>query len=123
MYELARVMVLLCQFTAHAVNLTLTSERDFHENQLGESLCLHNGISAFNCHLSWSNWVKFGKCGLNVIPLSTLEVWKNESWGRHMSLNGINEFYTVFTPFGSYLVCNTSVLSGIMKIGGFVSIL
>lgn len=40
-----------------------------------------------------------------------------------MSQNGINEVYTVFIPFGSYLVCNTSVLSGFMKIGGFVSIL
>jgi hypothetical protein len=39
-----------------------------------------------------------------------------------VSLNGINQFYTIFIRFGSYLVCNKSVLSGFMKIGAFVSI-
>jgi hypothetical protein len=38
MYELAHVMVLRCQCIAHTVNLTLSSEGAFHENQFGDSL-------------------------------------------------------------------------------------
>lgn len=37
-----------------------------------------------------------------------------------MSLNGMDEFYTVSISFGSYLLCDTSVLSGFVKIGEFV---
>ena len=40
-------MVWRCQYIAHAVNLMVSSERDFHENQLGDSRGLHNGISKF----------------------------------------------------------------------------
>jgi len=47
MYELARAMVLRCQYAAHAVYWTLSSERSFHEIQSGDSLGLHNDISKF----------------------------------------------------------------------------